>query len=372
MFADANEEIRFLRTISPIDLHCRTGGGRLDFWLPPVTPAQTTSPVQPTAAPSDTRKTRMATQRYTKQTGSIVALAFDMAVEMSADAVLFLLDGALDWKKITEAAGSFDKKIIVATDLQADLDGASEAGLFPLALNKEKAPLLERLQHALLEAASDELIRTNGDVIAVYSGFQQGRLDSLSHLQLDERMRRLNVRDLQRLGSSVPLKTIKTVVDLAVQIGREGREGKPVGTLFVVGDTRCVLDHCNDSGVDPFRGYNRKHRDLFDPRVQEDAKEIAQLDGAFIITPEGVIEKSRQMLEVTHEELTMSKGLGARHWACAAITRKSKAVGVVVSQSTGTVRLYQNGHLVMRIEPMDKAVKWQEFNYEPPSSTSET
>lgn len=314
----------------------------------------------------------MATQRFTKQTGSIVNMAVSMAIEMNADALLFLLDGTLDWKKVAEAAVPFGRTVIVATDLESDLEGAAEAGLRPLALNKEKAPLLERLQHALLEAAADELIRTNGDVIACYSGFQQGRLDSLSHLQLDERMRRLNVRDLQRLGSSVPLKTIKNVVDLAVQIGREGREGKPVGTLFVVGDTRAVLDHCKDSGVDPFRGYNRKHRDLFDPRVQEDAKEIAQLDGAFVISPDGIIEKSRQMLEVSHEDLTMSKGLGARHWACAAITRKTKAVGVVVSQSTGTVRLYQNGHLVMRIEPMDKAVKWQEFNYEPPSPNPES
>lgn len=313
----------------------------------------------------------MATQRYTKQTGSIISIAVSMAIEMNADALLFLLDGTLDWKKISDASAGYDKTIIVAADSGDDLEGASEAGLRPLALNKEKAPLLERLQHALLEAAADELIRTNGDVVAVYSGFQQGRLDSLSHLQLDERMRRLTVRDLQRLGSSVPLKTIKAVVDLAVQIGREGREGKPVGTLFVIGDTRTVLDHCKDSGVDPFRGYNRKHRNLFDPRVQEDAKEIAQLDGAFVITPEGTIEKSRQMLEVSHEDLTMSKGLGARHWACAAITRKTKAVGVVVSQSTGTVRLYQNGHLVMRIEPMDKAVKWQEFNYEPPSGAAE-
>lgn len=314
----------------------------------------------------------MATQRFTKHTASIISLAVNMAVQLHADALLILLDGSTDWKKISEPAAVFEKPVIVATDLMSDLEGASEAGLHPLAINKEKSPLLERLQQAILEAAADELIRTNGDVIAVYSGFQQGRLDSLSHLQLDERMRRLNVRDLQRLGSSVPLKTIKTVVDLAAEIGREGREGKPVGTIFVVGDTRAVLEHCKDSGVDPFRGYNRKHRDLFDPKVQDDAKEIAQLDGAFIISPDGVIEKSRQMLEVSHEDLTMSKGLGARHWACAAITRKTKAVGVVVSQSTGTVRLYQNGHLVMRIEPMDKAVKWQEFNYEPPPATPES
>ena len=195
----------------------------------------------------------------------------------NADALLILLDGSTDWKRIVELTGDMVKPVIVALDSQEDLEGAAEAGLKTLALNKEKAPLLERLQHALLEAAADELIRTNGEVVAVYRGFQQNRLDSISHLQLDERMRRLTSRDLQMLESRVPLQTIKVVVDLAAQIGREGREGKPVGTLFVVGDTRKVVEHSNDSGVDPFRGYNKKHRNLLDARVQEDAKEIAGL-----------------------------------------------------------------------------------------------
>ncbi len=68
----------------------------------------------------------------------------------------------------------------------------------------------------------------------------------------------------------MPLKTIKAVVDLAVAIGREGREGKRVGSLFVVGDHRKVLEHCRDLGADPFRGYSSKFRNLFDPRVTED------------------------------------------------------------------------------------------------------
>jgi diadenylate cyclase len=314
----------------------------------------------------------MATHRLTKHNIAMVAAAFSLLKDRSADALLILLDGSTDWKRISELAEGCDKPVIVAVDSADDLEGASESGLKPLALNKEKSPLLERLQHALLEAAADELIRTNSEVIAVYSGFQKGKLDSISHLQLDERMRRLTSRDLQMLESRVPLKTIKAVVDLAAQIGREGREGKAIGTLFVVGDTRRVLTHTNESGCDPFRGYKKKDRNLLDAKVQEDVKEIAQLDGAFIINGDGIIERSRQMLEVTHEDLTMTKGLGARHWAAAAVTMKTKAISVVVSQSTGTVRLYQDGHLVMRIEPMDKSVKWQEFAFEPPSAPPES
>jgi len=313
----------------------------------------------------------MAQQRLNKSSATIIRAARQLMDDQSIDAMLLLLDGSYDWKRIAELTAGTTKPVIVATDSQADLEGASEAGLKPLPLNKEKAPLLERLQHALLEAAADEMIRPNGDVVAVYSGFQQGRLDSISHLQLDERMRRLTSRDLQSLESSVPLKTVKVIVDLAVQIGREGREGKAVGTMFVVGDTKHVLEHSTDSGADPFRGYNKKFRNLLDPKVQEDAKEIAQLDGAFVISPDGIIERSRQMLEVTHENLTMTKGLGSRHWAAAAISRRTKALAIVVSQSTGTVRLYQNGNLVIRMEPMDKAVKWQEFAYVSPPQNSD-
>ncbi|MCA9192719.1 MAG: DNA integrity scanning protein DisA nucleotide-binding domain protein [Planctomycetales bacterium] len=290
-----------------------------------------------------------------------------LAIQTGADAVLVLLEGATDWEKLRQSIPPMIEQVIVAADLSEDLDGAEAAGLMALPLNKEKSPLLERLQHALLEAVADGLLKGNCDVIAVYSGFEFQKMDSISHIRLDDRLRRLTTRDLQRLESSVSLKTLKTVIDLASQIGREGREGKKVGALFVVGDTRRVLQHCKDSGFDPLRGYSRKMRNLLDAKVREDIKEIAQMDGAFVISADGYVEKSRQIIEVAHANLTLSKGLGSRHWAGAAISQITKALGIVVSQSTGTVRLFQNGDTVLRIEPMDHAVKWQEFNYEPPN-----
>ncbi|MEZ6081463.1 MAG: diadenylate cyclase [Pirellulaceae bacterium] len=86
----------------------------------------------------------------------------------------------------------------------------------------------------------------------------------------------------------------------------------------------------------------------------------------------GSSRRVARIIEVSHADLTLSKGLGARHWAGAAISQITKAIGIVVSQSTGTVRLFQNGDTVLRIEPMDHAVKWQEFNYDPPTSAPES
>jgi diadenylate cyclase len=313
----------------------------------------------------------MVAQRFTKQFAVMLETAGMLVMQTGADALLVLLDGATDWEKLRQAIPAGVQQVIVAADLEEDLQGAEARGLLPLPLNKEKSPLLERLQNALLEAVADGFLKANGDVIAVYSGFEYQKVDSISHIRLDDRLRRLTSRDLQRLESSVPLKSLKTVIDLASQIGREGREGKKVGTIFVIGDTRRVLQHCKDSGFDPLRGYKREMRNLFDAKVREDIKEIAQMDGAFVVSPDGVIEKSRQIIEVSHADLTLSKGLGARHWAGAAISQITKAIGIVVSQSTGTVRLFQNGDTVLRIEPMDHAVKWQEFNYDPPSGPPE-
>ncbi|QDV26317.1 DNA integrity scanning protein DisA nucleotide-binding domain protein [Aureliella helgolandensis] len=314
----------------------------------------------------------MVTQRLTKQFNTMLETAGGLVLMTGADALLVLLDGSTDWQKLRQTIPEGVKQVIVAADLLEDLEGAESEGLLPLPLNKEKSPLLERLQHALLEAIADGFLRSNCDVIAVYSGFEFGKIDSISHIRLDDRLRRLTSRDLQRLESSVPLKSLKTVIDLASQIGREGREGKKVGTMFVIGDTRKVLSHCKDSGFDPLKGYKRESRNLADAKVREDIKEIAQMDGAFVVSPDGFVEKSRQIVEVSHADLTLSKGLGSRHWAAAGISQLTKAIGIVVSQSTGTVRLFQNGETVLRIEPMEHAVKWQEFNYDPPAADTET
>ena len=168
-------------------------------------------------------------------------------------------------------------------------------------------------------------------------------------------------------GARVPLDTLKIVVDLAVEIGREGREGKPVGTLFVVGDSRKVMASSRPTGFDPVRGYSRKERNLDDARVREGIKEIAQMDGAIVVSSDGVVEAACRYLDCSAADVTLSKGLGARHWAAAAISRATNAVAVTVSQSNGTVCIFQNGEVVLRIEPyLRRPMVWREFEYEPP------
>jgi diadenylate cyclase len=260
-----------------------------------------------------------------------------------------------------------DAKVIVAADTAEQLDGAKETGLATLRLNMPESTIYERLTQSVLEAVADDLLAPGSSVLTLYSGFDADSIDSLSLINLDEHLNRLTGRDLRQLETRVPLDTLKIVVDLAVEIGREGREGKPVGTLFVVGDARKVLSSSRPTGFDPVRGYSRKERNLDDSRVREGIKEIAQMDGAIIVSADGVVEAACRYLDCSAADVTLSKGLGARHWAAAAISKATNAVAVTVSQTNGTVRIFHNGEVVLRIEPyLRRPMVWKSFEFEPP------
>ena len=308
----------------------------------------------------------MKPQKFGKQFSTIFDLAVQLAQAAEADALLVMIDAPTDWETLKEKAGS--QPLLVAADTADQLAGAEEFGLPGVLLDMPDAPVYERLAQALLEAVADEFLAPGASVIAVYSGFESRKIDSISFIRLHEHLGRLTARDLQKMETQVPLDTLKTVVDLAVEIGREGREGKPVGTMFVVGDTRRVLAHSHPAGYDPVRGYNRKERNLNDLRNRDAIKEIAQLDGAFVVAKDGTVEASCRLVDTAPVELTLSKGLGSRHWAGAAISKNSKAIAVVVSESNGTVRIFQNGEVVLRVEPFRRAMKWKDFDFEPPAA----
>lgn len=312
---------------------------------------------------------RMKQQKFTKQFATIYDLAVQVCTRGEADAILVILDGPTDWTQLKMRAGSV--KVLAVADRDEELIGAREEGIATVVIQMEDAPVFEKLTQGLLESVAEEVLEEGAEVVAIYSGFEPGSIDSISYIRLDEHLGRLTARDLRKLETSVPLETLKLVLDLALEIGREGREGKPVGTMFIVGDSRRVMHQCHPAGFDPVKGYNRRERNLHDRRVREAIKEIAPLDGAFIVAPDGTVERSCQLVDALHANLTLSKGLGSRHWAGAAISNNTQAIAVVVSETNGTVRLFQNGEVVLRAEPFRRAMKWKDFGYEPPLAHSE-
>ena len=102
--------------------------------------------------------------------------------------------------------------------------------------------------------------------------------------------------------------------------------------------------------------------------MREGIKEIAQIDGAIVVSADGTVEAAGRFINAPATGITLSKGMGARHWTAAAISRVTKAIAVTVSETNGTVRIFQDGQVMLRIEPLRRALKWREFEYEPPQA----
>jgi DNA integrity scanning protein DisA with diadenylate cyclase activity len=294
---------------------------------------------------------------------NLVSSAISLAVAEEADALMIFPESQLSWEKIKSAAGDL-KVIAVIEDAQLS-EGIKEVDIRFILLEMQNSPRSEKLTQGVLESVANETLPAGASVVAVYSAFEDMSLDTISWIHMHEHLGRLTIRDLKALETTVPLETLKLVIDLAVEIGREGREGKPVGTMFVVGDHRAVLEQSHPANLELIKGYKRKERHLSDPQLRECVKELALMDGAFVIAQDGTIEGNSRIIDTAPVKLTMSSGLGSRHWAGAAISKNTKAIAVVVSESNGTVRIFQDGEVILRIAPMRQAMKFKDFDVEP-------
>src|SRR3712207_412218 len=153
----------------------------------------------------------------------------------------------------------------------------------------------------------------------------------------------------------VNTRTLRRVVQIAVEIAREGREGRKIGTLFVVGDSEAVIGHSRPLILDPLAGHPDERKRLDDPDTRETIKELAQLDGAFVVSDEGVVISAARYLDAVSENLDVPLGLGSRHMAAASISKQTGAVAVAVSESS-VVRMFDDGELVSEIRSEERRV----------------
>lgn len=143
---------------------------------------------------------------------------------------------------------------------------------------------------------------------------------------------------------------LERIILLAVEIAREGREGRRIGTIFVIADSHEVMKASRSLILDPLYGHAPESKQVHDPNVRETIKELAQLDGAFVISDQGVAISACRYLNASADDIEMPLGLGARHMAAASISRATRAVSVVVSESS-IVRVFDNGKMVSEIIP---------------------
>jgi diadenylate cyclase len=302
------------------------------------------------------------------QSVALLQAARDLVKSLPADAVLLLTETAVDWDEVARMLSGC--KLFVAAENPALTRPLLEREEWTVIdLDPEPLPTQERMNAALLKAVTEDLIQPGAHIVALYNGIATLEdapepVDSLSIIHLGEHLERMTAQDLRVLGDAAPIDVLRAVVDLATEIGREGREGLPIGTILVVGDTRKVLSLSRFQNFNPFRGYTRAERDVRRRDVREQIKEIAKLDGAILIGRDGIAEAACLHLNARIDGVVLRKGFGSRHMAAAALSKASNAIAFAVSQSSGSVRVFQKGDEVLHIEPLARPHVWQPFKLE--------
>jgi diadenylate cyclase len=156
-------------------------------------------------------------------------------------------------------------------------------------------------------------------------------------------------KDIVVADTDVNEEVFDAVFHICTEISIEGREGKSVGTTFLIGDAENVMAKSRQISINAFEGQKPESRMITNHDIKENIKEFAQLDGAFVIDGNGYIRAQSRYITVDTSNVTLPKGMGTRHNSVAAMTQVTSAVGIVVSQSGGGLTIFKNGMILKKI-----------------------
>jgi diadenylate cyclase len=291
------------------------------------------------------------------QTQRFLDMAVEFAQDVKADLILLVADSGIT-KPTVQKLNALCPTLVVTRNRRF-LDGIEEMGVQRLHYDfgKDDGAHFERVRQCVILGMEGGYIRRGSRLVCVTRMLDPRNIDAMLVVDTGRGFEGYDPMRVAELAGDLPLEVVKAALDLAVEIGQEGREGDPVGTLFVIGDSERVSNHSRVMTFDPFRGYAEREKNICNPDIHEGVKEVALMDGAFVIQEDGVILSGGRYIAAEVKGLVLPKGLGARHVAAASITKTTRSIAIAVSESTGAVRAFRRGNIVLRIDPPRRRVK---------------
>lgn len=219
-----------------------------------------------------------------------------------------------------------------------------------LKLPNIKLGRLGLIKFTIALAISQQIIKNGDRVVFLNGSSSPAMLDTIWIVDIGKEAEIITRRGVSDITESLRPEVFEQVLSLAVELANKGREGKPVGTMFVVGDQDRVMQLSKQMIINPFKGYEEEERNILNPQLKETIREFSAIDGAFIIADDGVVITAGRYLGAAYDEDDVPRGLGSRHIAAAGITALTNAIAIVISESTGDVRIFKSGKIIMEIE----------------------
>jgi len=215
---------------------------------------------------------------------------------------------------------------VTAEPIAAELQSRKQRALVIPAYDYSR---VERVKVALVSALAQGAFK-EGDLVLCMTGRVGHPPDTLMQMRiggsLDDRVAIEGIKVGEEFNSQV----VDALIQLALQIGQEGYEGHPVGTIITIGDHNAVLEKSRQITINPFQGLGESERNVLDPRIREAIKNFSVLDGAFVIREDGVVLSAGRYLSAGDEAAT-------------------QCLALVVSQTSGAVRLFKEGGILLEL-----------------------
>ncbi|MBN2131610.1 MAG: diadenylate cyclase [Sedimentisphaerales bacterium] len=288
----------------------------------------------------------------TNLTHALIDHAAKLYGKAAASDILLYADVFADFSELKAMLASFQGiNFVLATRNEQAARTALEAVREVVVVPDIRLTRMGQIKVAVLVGLSTGVFE-RGDRLVCLSGIaESATLDTIVVMEVGKEFEMFAPAGEDEIRDSVNTEVFNEVLKLAVTLGNEGREGKPVGTMFVIGAAKELAPYTRQMVLNPFRGYSEDERRIFDRNVQETIKEFSLIDGAFVITNDGIVETAGAYLVPPSSAEDLPRGLGARHHVAAGLTSCTSATAITVSESTGTATVFQNGRIFVEIEP---------------------
>jgi DNA integrity scanning protein DisA with diadenylate cyclase activity len=281
----------------------------------------------------------------------VLAAAMALARDFKARAIVVFADAVKDNEFLEQIGDGFKVVIVTNNKARFSVNIAKDKRVLGIVQSPPiPASRTGQLRMGILLALSRGFIDKDDKVVCV-SGANWGVFDTVVCVDIALEYQFFFLTNHNLLPTDIKPEVFERVVGLSGEIAVEGREGKAVGTIFVIGDTNSVNANVRQLIINPFRGYSEAERNILDPGLAETIKEFSAIDGAFIITGDGIILSAGSYLRPQSSETfeALPGGFGARHAAAAGITSCTQALAVTISESTGMISVFKNGAIMLSL-----------------------